>query len=138
MLHDPTYIRNKILKLSCSCCQVASVVSDTVQPHRWQPTRLPHPWDPPGKNTGVGCRCLLQCVKVKSLSHAQLVVTPWTAAYQAPPSMGFSRQEYWSGLPFPSPYIWVYTPKEPKSVSLRDIYTPMFIAVLLTIKQDTN
>ena len=42
-------------------------------------------------------------VKVKSLSHVWLFVTPWTAAYQAPPSMGFSRQEYWSGLPFPSP-----------------------------------
>ena len=41
-------------------------------------------------------------VKVKSLSRARLLVTPWTAAYQAPPSMGFSRQEYWSGLPFPS------------------------------------
>ena len=41
-------------------------------------------------------------VKVKSLSHVQLV-TPWTAAYQAPPSMGFSRQEYWSGVPSPSP-----------------------------------
>ena len=38
-------------------------------------------------------------VKVKSLSHVRLVATPWTAAYQAPPSMGFSRQEYWSGLP---------------------------------------
>ena len=42
-------------------------------------------------------------VKVKSLSHVQLSATPWTAAYQAPPSMGFSRQEYWSGLPLPSP-----------------------------------
>ena len=42
-------------------------------------------------------------VKVKLLSHVQLFVTPWTVAYQAPPSMGFSRQEYWSGLPFPSP-----------------------------------
>ena len=42
-------------------------------------------------------------VKVKSLSHIPLVATPWTAAYQAPPSMGFSRQEYWSGLPLPSP-----------------------------------
>ena len=42
-------------------------------------------------------------VKVKSLSRVQLFVTPWTAAHQAPPSMGFSRQEYWSGLPFPSP-----------------------------------
>ena len=39
-------------------------------------------------------------VKVKSLSHVRLVATPWTAAYQAPPSMGFSRQEYWSGVPF--------------------------------------
>ena len=37
-----------------------------MRPHRWQPTRLPHPWDSPGKNTGVGCHCLLQCMKVKS------------------------------------------------------------------------
>ena len=42
-------------------------------------------------------------VKVKSLSHVRLLATPWTAAYQAPPSMGFSRQDYWSGLPLPSP-----------------------------------
>ena len=42
-------------------------------------------------------------VKVKSFSHVQLLATPWTAAYQAPPSMGFSRQEYWSGVPLPSP-----------------------------------
>ena len=41
-------------------------------------------------------------MKVKSLSRDQLFVTPWTVAYQAPLSMGFSRQEYWSGLPFPS------------------------------------
>ena len=40
---------------------------------------------------------------MKSLSRVQLFVTPWTVAYQAPPSMGFSRQECWSGLPFPSP-----------------------------------
>ena len=40
---------------------------------------------------------------MKSPSHVQLFVTPWTVACQAPPSMGFSRQEYWSGLPFPSP-----------------------------------
>ena len=44
--------------------------------------------------------------KVKSLSRVQLFVTPWTVAYQAPPSMGFSRQEYWSGLPFPAPGIF--------------------------------
>ena len=42
-------------------------------------------------------------MKVKSLSHVQLFETPWTVAYQAPPSMGVSRQKYWSGLPFPSP-----------------------------------
>ena len=41
-------------------------------------------------------------VKVKSLSHVRLLVTPWTTAYQAPPPMGFSRQEYWSGVPLPS------------------------------------
>ena len=176
-------------------------------PHRWQPTRLPRPWDFPGSNTGVGCHFLLQCMKVKSesevvqscptlwdpmdcslpgssahgfsrqeywsgvpspspkpytaavkslqscatlcdpidgsplgssvpgilqarilewvaisfsnawrwkvkvklLSHARLLATPWTAAYWAPPSMGFSRQEYWSGVPLPSPetiYYW--------------------------------
>ena len=40
---------------------------------------------------------------VKLLSHIQLFMTPWTVAYQAPPSMGFSRQEYWSGVPLPSP-----------------------------------
>ena len=44
-------------------------------------------------------------VKVKSLSHAWLLATPWTAAHQAPPSMGFSRQEYWSGVPLPSPIL---------------------------------
>ena len=42
-------------------------------------------------------------VKVKSFSHVWLLVTPWTAAYQAPPSMGFSMQQYWSGVPLPSP-----------------------------------
>ena len=48
-------------------------------------------------------------VKVKSLSCVQLSVTPWTAAYQAPPSMGFSRQEYWSGVPLPSPMALAVT-----------------------------
>ena len=53
----------------CCCCKVSSVVSNTVRPHRRQPTRLPHPWDSPGKNTGVGCHFLLQCMKVKSKSE---------------------------------------------------------------------
>ena len=47
-------------------------------------------------------------VKGKSLSHVRLLATPWTAAHQAPPSMGFSRQEYWSGVPLPSPIILAY------------------------------
>ena len=87
----------------CCCCLVALVVFNSVRPQRWQRSRLPRPWDSPGKNTGVGCHFLLQCVKVKSLSCVRLSATPWTAAYQAPPSMGFSRQEYWSGVPLPSP-----------------------------------
>ena len=77
-------------------------MSNSVWPHRWHPTRLNRPWDSPGKNTGEGCHFFLQCVKVKSLSRVRLVATPWTSAYQAPPSMGFSRQEYWSGVPLPN------------------------------------
>ena len=81
-------------------------MSNSVRPHRRQPTRLPHPWDSPGKNTGVGCHFLLQCMKVKSESEvAQSCPTPsdpWTAAYQASSSMGFSRQEYRSGVLLPS------------------------------------
>ena len=49
-------------------------------------------------------------VKVKSLIRVRLLATPWTAAYQAPPSMGFSRQEYWSGVPLPSPLPSIKTP----------------------------
>ena len=47
-------------------------MSDSVRPHRWQPTRLPCPWDSPGKNTGVGCPILLQCMKVKSESESEV------------------------------------------------------------------
>ena len=51
-------------------------MSDSVRPYRWQPTRLPRPWDSPGKNTGVGCHFLPQCVRVKSESEvAQLCPT---------------------------------------------------------------
>ena len=139
-------------------------MANSVRPHRRQPTRLPRPWDSPGKNTGVGCHFLLQCikvksesevtqscrilsnpmdcsppgspipgilqartlewvaisfsnewkckVKVKSLSCVWLLATPWTAAHQAPPSMGFSRQEYWSGVPLPFPSLIVLSYKQ--------------------------
>ena len=200
------------------------------RPHRWQPTRLPRPWDSPGKNTGVGCHFLLQCMKVKSerevtqlcptlsdpvdcslpgssvhgifqarvlewgaiafsmsmstepqtrgpteqytvvsftgsrdknvkvnfmrdiiglsglniakliwmgqivllsacgyqvlkvkaksLSCVRLFATPWTVAYHAPPSMGFSRQEYWSALPCPSQEDLPNPGIEPRSPTL--------------------
>ena len=71
--------------VTAAAAAVASVVSDSVRPHRRQPTRLPRPWDSPGKNTGVGCHFLLQCMKVKSESEVaqscRLLATPWTAAY---------------------------------------------------------
>ena len=57
-------------------------------------------------------------MKVKSLSHVQLFVTPWTVAYHTPPSMGFSKQEYWSRLPFPSPEDLLNPGIKPRSPAL--------------------
>ena len=96
----------------CCCCWVASVVSDSVRPHRRQPTRLHCRW-------GLQARTLEWVaisfsnawkwkVKVKLLSRVRLLATPWTAAYQAPLSLAFSRQEYWRGLPLPSPENFCY------------------------------
>ena len=68
-------------RFCCCCRQVASVVSDSVWPHRRQPTRLPHPWGSPGKNTGVGCHFLLQCMKVKSESEVALVISYYENAF---------------------------------------------------------
>ena len=76
---------------------------------RRQPTKLRRPWDSPGKNTGVGCHFLLQCMKVKSESEvAQLCPTPSDPRDCSLPGSsvhGFSRQEYWSGVPLPSPTL---------------------------------
>ena len=90
----------------CCCCWVASVVSDSARPHRWQPFRLPLP--------GILQARTLEWVAISfsiawrekwKWNHSVVSnsATPWTAAYQTPLSMGFSRQEYWSGLPLPSP-----------------------------------
>ena len=57
--------------------------------------------------------------KVELLSRVRLFATPWTVAYQAPPSMGVSREEYWSGLPFPSPGDLPYPGMEPRSPALQ-------------------
>ena len=71
------------------------------------------------KNSNIVCSG-----EVKSLSHVQLFVTPWTVAHQAPLSMEFSRQEYWSGLPFPSPGDLPDPGVKPKSPALQaDILT---------------
>ena len=61
----------------------------------------PRPWDSPGKNTGVGCHFLLQCVKVKLLSRVRLN-NPMDCSLPGSSFHGFSRQEYWSGVPLPS------------------------------------
>ena len=63
--------------------------------------------------------------KVKSFSHVQLFATPWTVACQAPPSMGFSRQEYWSGLTFPSPGDLPNPGIEPKFPALQADSLPL-------------
>ena len=105
-------------------------MSDSVWSHRRQPTRLLRPWDSPGKNTGVGCHFLLQCMKVKSESevsqlcptlHDPMDCSPWGSS-----SMGFSRQEYWSGVPSPSPIntwsnrqIWPWSTKWSRAMANR-------------------
>ena len=125
-------------------------MSDSVRPHWRQPTKFPRPWDSPGKNTGVGCHFLLQYMKVELLSRVQLLVTPWTAAYQAPPSMRFSRQEYWSGVPLPSPILyaqawtisrslcWAIPGAFPKPLDSNEIQpcTQKLMILFMTIKID--
>ena len=116
----PTQIRNPVNLLfqatchSCCCCcyWVASLVSDSVRPQRRQPTRLPLPGILQARTLEWVAISFSNAwkwkVKVKSLSHGRLFTTPWTAASQAPPSIGFSRQEYWSGVPLPSPPLATY------------------------------
>ena len=84
-------------------------MSNSVRRHRWQPTRLRHHWDSPGKNTGVGWNFLLQCMKVKSESEvSQSCLTlsdPMDCSLPGSSVRGSFQQEYWSGLPFPSPFL---------------------------------
>ena len=88
-----------------------SVVSNSVWPHRWQPTRLPRPWDSPGKNTGVGCHFLLQCMKVKSESEvAQLCLTlfdPMDCSLPGSSILGIfqARVLEWGAIAFSNIYI---------------------------------
>ena len=93
-----------------------SVMSNSLGPHRWQPTKLPCPWGSPGKNIGVGFHWK---VKGKSLSRVWLLATPWTVAHRASLSMEFSRQEYCSVLPFPPPGDPPHPGIEPGSLALQ-------------------
>ena len=84
-------------------------------------------------------------VKVKTLSHVWLFTTPWTATYQAPPCMGFSRQEYWSGVPLPSRvtlfiklYIWSTASSLVISVEGSVIYLVIQEIIILWNKQNIN
>ena len=66
-------------------------------------------------------------VRVKSLRHVRLFATPWTTASQAPPSMGFSRQQYWSELPFPSPfYMTIWSRVSPISLAHKVPHSPQW------------
>ena len=90
----------------CYCCSVASVMSDSVRSHGWQPTRLPCLWDSPGKNTAVGCHFLLQCMKVKSESEvAQSCPTlcdPMDCSLPGSSTHGIFQARVWSGVLLPS------------------------------------
>ena len=85
----------------------------TLRPHRQQPTRLPRPWDSPGRTLEWVAISFSNAwkgkSKVKALTRVQLFTTPWTAAHQAPPSMGFSRKASISALlPMPKPLtVWI-------------------------------
>ena len=99
LLPHPTTVHS-----CCCCCYVASVVSDSVWPHRQQPTRLPLSPGFSRQEQWSGLPFPSPMYESEKWKWSRSVVswlfaTPWTAAYQAPPSMGFSRQEYWSGVP---------------------------------------
>ena len=108
----------------------------TLQPHRWQPMRLPIPGILQARTLEWVTISFFSAwkwkVKVKSLSCVWLLATPWTAAHQGPPTMGFSRQEYWSGWPLPSPRQLLMSVKKslPQQVFKNKLDTALLIAVL--------
>ena len=103
---------------AAAAAAVFSVVSDSVRPHRWQPIRLPRPWDSPGKNIGVGCHFLLQCMKVKSESEvAQSCPTlrdPMDCSLPGSSIHGIfqARVLEWAAIAFSSKYMLAFMKKE--------------------------
>ena len=98
-----------------------------MQPHRQQPTRLLWPWDSPFPS-------LMHACVLSHFSCVRLCETPWTAAHQAPLSTGFSRQEYWSGLPLPSPFL-SYKRASRRVSSLQQDRTGVIIIIILQNKE---
>ena len=102
-----------ILNAPSNCCNFLLLIWGTLLPAKGQ---IYHS----SMFRGLGiCTHMSVKVKVKSLSRVRLLVTLWTVAYQAPLSMEFSRQEYWSGLPFPSPGDFPNLGIEPRSPALQ-------------------
>ena len=104
-----TFVRQNFTKHHSAAAAAAKLLQSCptlCDPRDSSPTRLPRPWNSPGKNTGVGCHFLLQCMKVKSESEvAQSCPTQRSHGLQPTRllhPLDFSRQEYWSGSPLPS------------------------------------
>ena len=100
-------------------------MSNSVRPHRWQPTRLPHPWDSPGKNTGVGCHFLLQCMKLKSENEVTqscpTLCDPMDCSLLGSSIHGIfqARVLEWGAITF--------SPKGSIQIQLRELYTTVTI-----------
>ena len=102
-----------------SCCQVTSVVSDSVRPHRWQPTRLCHPWDSPGKSTGVGCHSSWNVYYHLKMIRTSLAVHAFTegsgsilagkeSTCNAGDTGSWVGKIHWRGISYLLQYSWAF------------------------------
>ena len=111
----------------CCCCYVASVVSDSVRSHRWQPTMVPRPCVSPGKNTRLDCHFLLQCMKVKSESKvAQSCPTPsdpMDCSLPGSSAHGIFQARVLEWVALPSPHLCVTLPIFPVPNSIFNGFT---------------
>ena len=124
------------------CCSLFCYLrKSTLHLFAWSPVGFPSPYPRPQAMPStlvIQHDTYLPGTMLSQLSHVQLFVTPWTVAHQAPLSMGFSRQEYWSGLPFPSPGDLPNPEIEPRSPVRRFFTTeppgePITLTMLLLL-----
>ena len=117
-------------------------MSNSVQHHRWQPTRFLRPWDSPGKNTGVGCHFLLQCMKVKSESEvAQLCLTSWPDGLQPTRLLhpwDFPGKSTAVGCQWPSWQLSVNQKWLGKNVNISSFLQRSFFGTPTTMKKQVN